>query len=71
MCAYHFKIFQFFKWADEYQSSKSASEGTDRRSSNKIILSSADSLMSFFRSHVSQPNSSTKRKRPILSLSLE
>ncbi|RMX43744.1 hypothetical protein pdam_00023690 [Pocillopora damicornis] len=39
------------KWADEYQSSKSASEGTERRSSNKIILSSADSLMSFFRSH--------------------
>ncbi|XP_022807075.1 protein ZGRF1-like [Stylophora pistillata] len=42
---------KFFKWADEYQSSKQASEGASRRSSNKITLSSAEGLMSFFRSH--------------------
>ncbi|KAL9961786.1 hypothetical protein ACROYT_G030806 [Oculina patagonica] len=42
---------KFFKWADEYQANKTGSKGAEQKSSNKLTLSSSESLMSFFRSH--------------------
>ncbi|KAJ7369746.1 Protein zgrf1 [Desmophyllum pertusum] len=42
---------KFFKWADEYQANKSGSKGTKHNTSNKLTLSSSESLMAFFRSY--------------------
>ena len=49
----NFILFQFFKWADEYQANKTGSKEVGQKSSSKLTVSSPDSLMSFLKSHVS------------------
>ena len=46
-------LFQFFKWADEYEANKTGSKEVGQKSSSKLTVSSPDSLMSFLKSHVS------------------
>ena len=49
----NFILFQFFKWADEYQANKTGSKEVGQKSSSKLTVSSPDSLMTFLKSHVS------------------